>query len=103
MEHTARYGGIRPGLWQRSDRAQLHFAIARALEQRDSYSEAFSHYARGNALRSKTSPFSITTFEAKSRRIAACFDSAFFRERALAGHADAAPIFIVGLPRSGST
>ncbi len=88
---------------ERSDRAQLHFAIARALEQRESYSEAFSHYARGNALRSKTSPFSITTFEAKSRRIAACFDSAFFRARALAGHPDPAPVFIVGLPRSGST
>lgn len=87
----------------RTDRAQLHFAIARALEQRDSYSEAFSHYAEGNALRRKTAPFSIATFEAKSARIAACFNPEFFRARALAGDPDPAPIFIVGLPRSGST
>ena len=86
-----------------TDQAQLHFAIARALEQRDSYCAAFSHYVAGNTLRKQTSPFSIATFEAKSRRIAACYDREFFRARAAAGHPDPAPIFIVGLPRSGST
>jgi tetratricopeptide (TPR) repeat protein len=86
-----------------TDQAQLHFALGRALEQRDSYSAAFSHYAQGNALRQRTSPFSITTFESKSRRIAACYDAEFFRARAGAGDPDPAPIFIVGLPRSGST
>ena len=86
-----------------TDRAQLHFAIARALEQQARYDQAFGHYAEGNALRRKTAPFAIATFEAKSRRIAACFDPEFFRARALAGHPDPAPIFIVGLPRSGST
>jgi len=86
-----------------TDQAQLHFAIARALEQRDRYSEAFTHYATGNTLRKQTSPFSIVTFEAKSRRVAACYDREFFRLRATGGHPDPAPIFIVGLPRSGST
>ncbi len=86
-----------------TDLAQLHFAIARALEQRENYSEAFSHYAAGNALRKRTSPFSMETFEAKSRRIAACYDREFFRARAAAGHEDPAPIFVLGLPRSGST
>jgi tetratricopeptide (TPR) repeat protein len=86
-----------------TDEAQLHFAIARALEQRESYPEAFRHYAEGNALRRRTAPFSIEGFEAKSRRIVVCYDSEFFRDRAAAGHADPAPIFIVGLPRSGST
>jgi cytochrome c-type biogenesis protein CcmH/NrfG len=86
-----------------TDQAQLHFAIARALEQRDRYGEAFGHYAAGNTLRKRTSPFSIETFEAKSRRIAACCDAEFFRARAAAGLPDPAPIFVVGLPRSGST
>jgi tetratricopeptide (TPR) repeat protein len=86
-----------------TDQAQLHFAIARALEQRDSYSEAFRHYAAGNGLRKRTSPFSIATFEAKSKRIVACCDAEFFRSRAGAGLPDPAPIFVVGLPRSGST
>ncbi len=86
-----------------TDPAQLHFAIGRALEQRARYAEAFSHYAEGNALRRRTAPFSSASFEGKSRRVAACYTREFFRARAAAGHTDPAPIFIVGLPRSGST
>jgi len=86
-----------------SNKAQLHFALGRALEQRTRYENAFIHYAAGNALRRGTSPFDIAKFEVKSRRVAACFDGAFFRERLAAGCPDASPIFIVGLPRSGST
>lgn len=86
-----------------SDGAQLNFAIGRALEQRSGYGEAFHHYAAGNSLRQKTSPFHIEAFESKSRRIIGCFDREFFRARAAAGDPDPAPIFILGLPRSGST
>jgi len=45
----------------------------------------------------------MTAFESKTRRIIACCDEAFFASRAGAGCDDPAPIFIVGLPRSGST
>jgi len=86
-----------------SNRAQLHFALARALEQRMQYADAFVNYSAGNRLRRVASPFDIAKFEAKSRRVAACFDAAFFRARPGAGISDASPIFIVGLPRSGST
>ncbi|MHB1869894.1 MAG: tetratricopeptide repeat-containing sulfotransferase family protein [Steroidobacteraceae bacterium] len=86
-----------------SDPAQLHFALGRAMEQRKEYAEAFRHYAEGNALRRRTAPFSIEKFESKSQRIVTGFDRDFFRSRAGSGHADPAPIFIVGLPRSGST
>jgi tetratricopeptide (TPR) repeat protein len=85
------------------NRAQLHFALARALEQRMHYANAFVNYSAGNALRRVASPFDIAKFEDKSRRVAACFDAGFFSERPGAGLADASPIFIVGLPRSGST
>lgn len=91
------------GTARSTDAAQLHFAIARALEQRENYPEAFHHYAEGNALRRQSAPFSIEHFEAKSARVMALFEPEFFRLRALAGHPDPAPIFIVGLPRSGST
>ena len=84
-------------------RAQINFALARALEQRQQYSDAFAHYARGNGLRRRTSGFDMTAFESKTRRIIACCDEAFFASRAGAGCDDPAPIFIVGLPRSGST
>ena len=57
----------------------------------------------GNERRRKTVPFDVQVFENKTRRVRQCFNAAYFTERAGAGHKDAAPIFIVGLPRSGST
>jgi tetratricopeptide (TPR) repeat protein len=86
-----------------ADQAQLHFALGRAFEQRQDYAQAFEHYRIGNERRRKTVPFDIQVFEAKTRRVRECFDAAYFAARAGAGERDAAPIFIVGLPRSGST
>jgi predicted Zn-dependent protease len=85
------------------DQAQLHFALGRAFEQRQHYARAFDHYVTGNTLRRKTAPFDIAVFEGKVRRVRQCFDAKFFAERTACGYGDAAPIFIVGLPRSGST
>ena len=83
--------------------AQLHFALGRALEQKQQYHVAFSHYVAGNGLRRRSSSFAIAAFEAKSARVAACFGRALFEQRVGAGCPEAGPIFIVGLPRSGST
>ena len=87
----------------RSNEAQLHFALGRAFEQRQEYARAFAHYARGNALRRLDAPFDIGQFERRSERIRAFFDAAFFAGRAGSGDPSPDPIFIVGLPRSGST
>jgi tetratricopeptide (TPR) repeat protein len=86
-----------------SNEAQLHFALGKAFEQRHEYARAFTHYARGNALRRQQAPFDIEGFEQRGERIRACFDTAFFAARSGFGSEDPAPIFIVGLPRSGST
>jgi tetratricopeptide (TPR) repeat protein len=75
---------------ERASAAQLHFALGKAFEQRQQYAGAFSHYARGNALR--------RLVERRTARI-----RAFFARLAGSGDQSAAPIFIVGLPRSGST
>jgi tetratricopeptide (TPR) repeat protein len=91
------------GKLDRSNAAQLHFALGKAFEQRERYADAFASYARGNALRRLDAPFDIELFERRSARIRAFFDAAFFASRAGSGDPDPAPIFIVGLPRSGST
>jgi tetratricopeptide (TPR) repeat protein len=92
-------GGARTG----GGEAQVHFALGRAFEQRGRYAQAFAHYARGNALRQSEAPFDIEGFERRSARIRAFFDTAFFASRKGSGDPARAPIFIVGLPRSGST
>jgi tetratricopeptide (TPR) repeat protein len=86
-----------------ADQSQLHFALGRAYEHNKNYSAAFRHYALGNSRRRKVVPFEIGTFENKSRRVKSFFDDAFFRRHLGSGLADPSPIFIVGLPRSGST
>jgi tetratricopeptide (TPR) repeat protein len=83
--------------------AQVHFALGKAYEQRGEYPRSFAHYAQGNALRRVQQPFDIEGFERRCARIRAFFDPAFFAARAGTGDARRAPIFIVGLPRSGST
>lgn len=87
----------------RSSEAQLHFAMGRACELRADYPRAFAHYARGNALKRQDVTFDIAHFERKSARVRATFDAAFFAARVSDGEPDGSPIFVVGLPRSGST
>ena len=91
-----------PGV-TRAALAQVQFALGKAFEQRQQYADAFSHYARGNVLRRLDAPFDIEHFEHRTARIRAFFDAAFFARIAGSGDPSAAPIFIVGLPRSGST
>jgi tetratricopeptide (TPR) repeat protein len=88
---------------ERNNEAQLHFALGRAFEQRQDYAQAFAHYAEGNALRHLDAPFDIEGFERRSARIRAFFEAEFFAARQGSGDVSVAPIFIVGLPRSGST
>ncbi len=86
-----------------NDQAMLHFALGRAFEHKKDYPAAFRHYDLGNGRRRKTARFDVDMFERKTRRVCEVFDRPFFAARAAAGVDDSAPIFIVGLPRSGST
>ena len=83
--------------------AALHFALGRAREQRNECATAFEHYAAGNRMRRADSPFDYAAFESKCERLIARLDRKFFAANRDSGIADESPIFIVGLPRSGST
>ena len=85
------------------DRAKLHFALGKACEDSGAYAEAFDHYARGNAIeapRRRYDPDATRAYVAASK---ALFSADFFANRGGWGASAADPIFIVGLPRSGST
>lgn len=85
------------------ERIYLCFAVGKALEDRNCFAEAFEHYAEGNRLqhsRSNYQPDGLTDYV---RRAKAFFTEEFFAERAGQGAPCADPIFIVGLPRVGST
>ncbi len=85
------------------DRLHFEFALGKALEDEKSYAESFTHYAAGNAIRRRLHPYSAEENTQYVGRCKAQYTADFFAARRGAGSPDRAPIFIVGLPRSGST
>jgi tetratricopeptide (TPR) repeat protein len=88
---------------QDMDRVYLCFALGQALQDRGDYAASWDYYARGNSLRRLTSTFSPDVADACAERLTQIFTADFFAERKDRGADDRSPIFIVGLPRSGST
>jgi tetratricopeptide (TPR) repeat protein len=84
-------------------RLHFEFAVGKALEDIGDYAASFQHYQRGNALRRGLVPYSADDNSGRTRRAMKTFTAEFFRERAGSGCEAADPIFIVGLPRAGST
>ena len=88
---------------QREDRYHLCFALGKALEDRAEYAEAFGYYERGNALKKAELRFRIEPFLRNADLQSAHCTREFFAARRGYGCDSSEPIFIVGLPRSGST
>jgi tetratricopeptide (TPR) repeat protein len=84
------------------DRLHLGFALGKAMHDRGRFDEAFAHYARGNALRLKQQPYSAAEISAKVDEIIRLFTAEAFADRPRGCEARD-PIFIVGMPRAGST
>ena len=86
-----------------TDRLHLHFALGKALEDRGRYEESWKHYSYGNAMRRAASRYRPEFSEINTQRQIEVCTRQFFAERTGIGAPEPAPIFIVGLPRSGST
>jgi tetratricopeptide (TPR) repeat protein len=85
------------------DRYHLCFALGKGLEDRGAYAESYQYYERGNALKKGEIRYRPELIERNARLQAALCSADFFRARQGFGCQRADPIFIVGLPRSGST
>ena len=85
------------------DKIQLHFATGKAFEDRQEYDQAFNAYQQGNDLHHASSGFNINKIEQQiSEQIKYC-TAELFELRGNLGLNSPDPIFIVGLPRAGST
>jgi tetratricopeptide (TPR) repeat protein len=85
------------------DRYHLCFALGKALEDRADYAESFQYYERGNALKKAETRFRIEPLERNTRLQKQVCTADFFAARRDYGCPTDEPIFIVGLPRAGST
>ena len=84
-------------------RVHIHNALGLEYEAQKDYSTAFSHFHNCNKIRRKSESYDPVEVEVLHDEIIKTFDAAMFDGHKGAGCPDPAPIFIVGLPRSGST
>ncbi|HZT02596.1 MAG TPA: sulfotransferase [Steroidobacteraceae bacterium] len=85
------------------DRYHLCFALGKALEDQQEFAQSFEYYSRGNALKRAASAYDAQQLEAGARLQREVCTRALFARHAGSGASAPDPIFIVGLPRSGST
>ena len=85
------------------DKAYFHFALAQGCEVNGKYDEAFFHLERGNRIKNDQSQYSIERMEKELQAQIEVCDEALFRDLGKGGHEAKDPIFILGLPRAGST
>lgn len=86
-----------------ADRFHLDFALGKAFEDRKAYDTSFTHYDAANAGRRKSLDYDAGMITANKERLKSVLTTEFFAARAGQGCPAPDPIFIVGLPRSGST
>lgn len=87
----------------RQDFVHLCFALGKALEDRKSYEDAFRHYARGNKIQSRLSSYQSEETQRLTDNLIEYFTAERLKSSASQKKYTTTPIFVVGLPRSGST
>ena len=85
------------------DRYHLCFALGKAFEDRADYAESWRYYSQGNALKRSESRYRPEIIEINARKQTEVCTREFFASRTGVGAPQPDPIFIVGLPRAGST
>ena len=86
-----------------NDHIHIAFALGKALEDEGDYAGSWAAYEQGNAMHRASNSFISEIFETNTREQKRVCTAAFFAERTGWGVEDPAPIFVLGLPRSGST
>ena len=81
----------------------LHFALGRAWHERKDYEKAFHHYSEANRLWAESLEYQPQELTDEVDQATKLFDRSFFERQSAGGDPSNAPIFIVSLPRSGST
>jgi tetratricopeptide (TPR) repeat protein len=87
----------------REDRLHFHFATGKAYEDQRDYATAFDHYQSGNSLHRANLDYDANDASALVRRSKLLLSRDFFAQRTDFGSPARDPIFVVGLPRAGST
>jgi tetratricopeptide (TPR) repeat protein len=81
----------------------LHFGLAKAYDDLKRYDEAFTHLLKGNAIKRKTVDYDEQLVLAYFERVKSVLTADVVRQQSGAGFGSNQPIFVMGMPRSGTT
>ncbi|MCK4839726.1 MAG: sulfotransferase, partial [Desulfobulbaceae bacterium] len=81
----------------------LAFGLGKAYEDSGMHEKAFYYLKEGNKLKRKSYEYSVDETEAEFKRIKRTFTKSFIRSNSELGNPDNTPIFILGMPRSGTS
>jgi tetratricopeptide (TPR) repeat protein len=84
-------------------RVDIHYALGKIYDDCDDYDQAFAHYREANTLQGRNYHYDREANERWTTDTIACFDRGYFTAHAHLGTTVQRPIFIVGMPRSGTT
>jgi tetratricopeptide (TPR) repeat protein len=85
------------------DAIHLHFALGDLFDQASSYTEAFENFQNANDLKRKTINYDARQHSALVDRLIDTYTEGFFAANTTHGSISELPVFIVGMPRSGTT
>jgi tetratricopeptide (TPR) repeat protein len=100
MEH---FLDASPNLRAIEARTTMHFALGKAYRKSGDRTNAFRHFAAGNEMKRATFVYDVADDERFARETIAFFTPAIMEELGGAGDASRAPIFVIGMPRSGTS
>ena len=86
-----------------ADRVHLNFALGKAYEDRDDFETSFRFYEQGNRSKKAASSYDADRMTEELRAQQRVCTAEMLSRGATAGHSAGDPIFVVGLPRAGST
>ena len=86
-----------------NDRCQFHFALGKMYDDCSEYDRAFEHFVAGNRLENRKHDFNPSGYRQHVDRLIATFSADLISRMAPNGHPSNQPLFIVGMPRSGTT
>lgn len=82
-------------------RSCVHYALGKMYDDCSEWNQAFEHYRQGNLLQKKT--YDVRSERKLFDKLRKVFDASSLRTYGASGHPSAQPVFIVGMPRSGTT